>query len=294
MPVGQILFEYYGELMKVDHIRRSAVYIMSPHMHQDRYEIYYLLSGSRDYLVRDGIYTVNKGEMILIPAGELHKSLESDRPEHERIVIEFDRRFIETDLLSVGLPLFDVFQTDHYVLHLPDGLRQRAEHLLFDIIRELRDEPEGYEAMIRTSLIQLLILIYRCHDRRACQQEALLPGRKAWIAGITRYIHDHYAEPLTLPDLARQFAVSSYYLSRCFHQETGMHLPDYINLVRVKEAKQRLLAGQTQIAAIALAVGYTNVTHFGRVFHKVHGVSPSELKRTIRLSRGKSALKHNG
>lgn len=286
MPLGQVLFEHYSEWLKIDHIRRSAAYIMTPHMHHDRYEIYYLLSGARDYLVRDNIYSVQKGEMILIPAGELHKSLDSERPDHERIVIEFDRRLIDGLIGQQDLPLLDVFKIDQYVLHMTDTAQRQTERLLFDIIRELRGEAPGYLAMVQASLLQLLILIYRCDDRHSSQSGAPLPGRKAWIVSITHYIHNHYADPLTLSGLARQFAVSPYYLSRCFSQETGLHLPDYINLIRVKEAKQRLLQGQTRIADIALAVGFTNVTHFGRVFRKIHGVSPSELKRTIRVSRG--------
>ncbi len=288
MPLGQVLFEHYSEWIKVDHIRRSTVYVMTPHMHHDRYEIYYLLAGARDYLVRDNIYSVQKGEMILIPAGELHKSLDSNRPEHERIVIEFDRRLIDDLLAQQDLPLLDVFQIDRYVLHLPDCDRRQAERLLFSIMRELRAEAPGFLAMVRTSLLQLLILIYRCADRRPGVAGAPLAGRQAWIAGIARYIHDHYADPLTLSALAKQFAVSPYYLSRCFSQETGMHLPDYVNLIRVKEAKQRLVQGGSRISGIALAVGFTNVTHFGRVFKKIHGISPSELKRTIRVSRGVS------
>lgn len=281
MNTGQVIvFSYQGDDIKVDQVRRTAAYAMAPHMHHDRFELYYLLSGAREYLVRDSIYAVGRGEMILIPAGELHKSLDSRRPEHERIVVEFAGRLIRRELDLIGLPLLEVFRSDQFVLHLSEPLRLRAEKLLFEIMRELREKQAGHLAMVRLCLVQLLLLIHRCPDRRAGQPDPPLQGRQAWITGITRYIHERYADPLTLTALAQRFAVSPCYLSRCFHQETGLHLPDYINLVRVKEAKLRLLEGQEKVTEIALSVGYGSVTHFGRVFRKINGLSPSQLKRS--------------
>ena len=289
MPLGQVLFEHYSEWLKVDHIRRSSIYMMSPHMHHDRFEIYYLLNGSRDYLVRDSIYTVKKGELMLLPAGELHKTLENSRPEHERIVIEFDQQLLENELTQTGLPLLDVFQTDHYVMALTDQQRIRVEKIMFELIHELREEGTGYMAVARYLIAQLLILLYRLPEQREDRHAVVDDSAYSWLAGITRYIHDHYDEDLSLTSLADTFAVSPWYLSRTFHKGTGMHLPDYVNLIRVKEAKQRLIDGQQRITDIALAVGYNNVTHFGRVFRKVYGQSPSDMRRVIRLSRGESS-----
>lgn len=289
MPFGQVLFEHYAEHIKVDHIRRSAVYVMSPHMHSDRYEIYYLLSGSRDYLIRDTIYSVSKGQLMLIPAGELHKTLESGRPEHERIVVEFDPSLIAEELDRLpDLPLMSVFRSRDFVVQLPADRRRQVEKLLFDLIRELREEAPGYQAMVRCSLLQLLIILYRGSDHRSSEDTLAQHGHQAWITSITRHIHDHYGAELSLTALARQFTVSPYYLSRCFKKETGMNLPDYINLIRVKEAKHRLLQGESRITDIALSVGFSNITHFGRVFRKVYGVSPSDLRRSIRISHGEN------
>jgi AraC-like DNA-binding protein len=93
------------------------------------------------------------------------------------------------------------------------------------------------------------------------------------------YIHEHSAEPISLKDVARSVGVSKEYLARCFHQETGLTLVTYLNRYRISQAKARLEAGEQNLTAIALEIGFSSGPYFSRVFRQEVGVSPSQYRQ---------------
>jgi signal transduction histidine kinase/DNA-binding LacI/PurR family transcriptional regulator/AraC-like DNA-binding protein len=87
------------------------------------------------------------------------------------------------------------------------------------------------------------------------------------------YIHKHYAEPFSRRDMARQLGLSERYLTRCFHKEMSVTPVEYLNRYRLKQAKVMLGTG-ANVTETALAVGFSSVSYFTRLFEKEVGVSP--------------------
>jgi DNA-binding response OmpR family regulator len=109
---------------------------------------------------------------------------------------------------------------------------------------------------------------------RKLGNEAQFLARKAMA-----YLHEHYAEEISRENIARHVGVSEDYLTRCFHQETGVTLTVYLNRYRVKQAKELLASGRTKITEVALAVGFSNSKYFDRVFRQEIGMSPKEYRQ---------------
>jgi AraC-like DNA-binding protein len=93
------------------------------------------------------------------------------------------------------------------------------------------------------------------------------------VRQVMAFIHEHYAEAVTLDELTRCVCLSERHLNRCFQHEVGMTAMTYLNRYRVRQAKFLLEQGKP-ILQVALAVGYTNSNYFGRVFRQEVGVSP--------------------
>jgi len=89
------------------------------------------------------------------------------------------------------------------------------------------------------------------------------------------YIHRHFAEQITRSDLARHVAVNERYLTHCFQQELNVSPVSYLNRYRVRQAKGLLEKGSRSITEVALAIGFTDISYFGRVFRQEVGISPS-------------------
>ncbi|MFC5451310.1 response regulator transcription factor [Paenibacillus aestuarii] len=98
------------------------------------------------------------------------------------------------------------------------------------------------------------------------------------IDEVRHYIERTYAEPITLESVAGQFFVSKEHLSRTFKQEVGSTVMDYIITMRVEKAKQLLQNPATSIKSAAEAVGYADLTYFHRIFKKVTGLTPGQIR----------------
>jgi signal transduction histidine kinase/DNA-binding LacI/PurR family transcriptional regulator/AraC-like DNA-binding protein/ActR/RegA family two-component response regulator len=93
------------------------------------------------------------------------------------------------------------------------------------------------------------------------------------------YIHEHYTEPITREQIARYVSVHENYLTNCFHQVLGISLMTYLNRYRINQARVLLEASESNITEVALAVGFSDASYFGRMFQREVGISPSGYRR---------------
>ena len=95
---------------------------------------------------------------------------------------------------------------------------------------------------------------------------------------VCSYVQEHYADQaLNISYLAEVFHRNPQTISRLFRAQKGQGLLDYISMVRVEQAKNRMKTSEDSLEKIASAVGFTNVRTFRRAFVKQYGVLPSEM-----------------
>ncbi len=86
-------------------------------------------------------------------------------------------------------------------------------------------------------------------------------------------------QPLSLNGIADTLGVHPSYLSRTFKKALGMTLTDYINKLRIEEAKYMLDSSNASVSKIALSVGYTDTHYFSKVFTKLEHVTPHDYRK---------------
>lgn len=94
------------------------------------------------------------------------------------------------------------------------------------------------------------------------------------------YIHEHYADPITRDEIADHLGVSKDYLTRCFHEESGLSFITYLRRYRLNRAKDLLADRGKNITEIAMAVGFSDSNYFARAFRQETGISPSAYRRS--------------
>ena len=99
------------------------------------------------------------------------------------------------------------------------------------------------------------------------------------IFEIVKYVDSHYADDLTLQNIAERFFLSREYISRKFKQQFQENLSDYIERIRMDKAKLLLMNPQYRIVQIADLVGYKDEKYFSKVFKKQEGISPNEYRK---------------
>lgn len=94
----------------------------------------------------------------------------------------------------------------------------------------------------------------------------------------TAYIEEHYAQKLTLQEVADKCYVSQWHLSKLINKYTGNTFYELLNNVRIEKAKALLNDPKLKIGDIVDMVGYSDAAHFSRVFKRIVGVSANEYR----------------
>lgn len=101
------------------------------------------------------------------------------------------------------------------------------------------------------------------------------------IRRINSYIQNHIYGKVTVDDIAVYTGKSLSYLCREFKAETGKTMRDYINEVKVEEAKRLLAYSDKEIVGIAIELGYTSQAYFTTVFKNKTGMTPAQYRKMV-------------
>lgn len=101
------------------------------------------------------------------------------------------------------------------------------------------------------------------------------------------YLRTHYAEKMTLEEIARSVYLSPSYFSRVFKQEQGCTFREYLTAYRLEKGKSLLLDKGLRIADISVMVGFEDQSYFTKVFRRLVGMSPNKYREANgRLRQG--------
>lgn len=113
------------------------------------------------------------------------------------------------------------------------------------------------------------------------QEEIAEPGEAGnfVVKAAMQYIREHYAEHISLSEVADSVYVSPWHLSKLINGCLGQSFFDIVNGLRIQRAKELLPDPALKVHEIALQVGYGDVAHFSKNFKKAVGVSPMEFRQ---------------
>ncbi|HBN05750.1 MAG TPA: hypothetical protein DD434_08175 [Bacteroidales bacterium] len=104
---------------------------------------------------------------------------------------------------------------------------------------------------------------------------------KTIISDAKLYIQQNKYISISLVDVAEDLHVSKSYLSATFKQETGENITNYINDIKLKEAKKLLLKTDSTINEISEKLGYNTPKYFIERFSKSTGITPAKYRNLL-------------
>ena len=136
-------------------------------------------------------------------------------------------------------------------------------------------KPVNYEEF-GTCIDNLKISLF---EQRVSAEDQPQKQEERTITGITRYLHEHLAEEMSLAVLSEEFHLNAQYISQLFKNEIGVNFLAYLTNIRMEKAKKLLLSTSLSVAEIAEQSGYGDYRVFTKVFKKNEGITPSQYRR---------------
>ena len=231
----------------------------------DCHSVSFVERGSFVLTARKRESRLEAGMLLVFGPGEAYRCRHQERcPSDVCLSVGYEPEFAE-EAMYVGAPAqpgFRVRTSDNRLAYLK---------LLLD-----RVAPEPDAKLQAESLAgEILAAAWSTGDQPRLRFRA---GQLAWYADRVRaacqLLQQEYADDHSLTSLAGRFGMSPFHFARVFRELAGVPPHRYLIGVRLSEAARRLLDGAS-VTDSCFASGFSHLSHFGRLFQRRFGVTPS-------------------
>ncbi|WP_309121485.1 AraC family transcriptional regulator [Paenibacillus sp.] len=250
-------------------------------------EIGLCVSGGGWFYFGEKRYRAEPGDIFVVNNQELHIAQSDEAEPSTYIFLNFDPNYLLAEDVKLLLPF--AYSPDRFRNRIPgdDPLAGRLAPLIRTVWEELRDRREGYGSMVKSALLQLSVLLLRRESEPVAQaQWRQLVRDFAKIRPVLSFLEERFRDPLDLRSVAErlELGVSASRLSHAFKDATGKTFKDYLQQLRLNEAKRLLMTTEQDVLDVCFASGFQSAATFYRAFQAEAGMPPSVYRERHRVS----------
>ena len=265
----------YGGLI-VEHIKSDASNDTRQIHTHNYHELYFLLSGARQYFIEHTIHNVEPGDLVIVPKNQLHCTAKYLTSGYDRYLIYCSDEFIKPVRDLTPDSEFDkIFNSG--CISFPASKSEKIKSLIISMEHEL-NANDSYSRIIAAGKLNEIISYTLRHGSPKLSKSEKTAIR---IQKVARYISENYSESITLNDAAQMAYMDSSYFSRQFKNLTGAGFIEYLTEIRIKEAIQLLDNTALSVNQIAEQCGFSSANYFRDVFRKHYKISPLEYRKKV-------------
>ncbi len=225
-------------------------------------------SGSGTLVLDDKEYQVGEGQGIFLLPGVTHEY------------------YPDTDEWLVDWVALTGQGTAEFLKSIAGMTRSGAYHVanagpLQEVIMEMAATGQTLDPLRNLDLSALAYtFLIRLHQQVSASANTGLVPRYGRLKPVLNYIDAHYAEAITLKDLANLLSVTPQHLCTLFRKTMNTRIFEYINLVRIKKSKEYLLDQPgLPIRDVAHANGFEDVSYFCYIFKRIEKSTPGDFRK---------------
>jgi AraC-like DNA-binding protein len=265
-------------------INRQSELVFRWH-HHDYWEIFGVVAGGGQMLIGDCHRLLQPGEVYVVGPRLPHAFFALAEQGSAQFSGDFFVFAIDLDALA---PLCNADALDAWRQAGCGGLcyRGQAAEDVLDLFRQSEKQSGLMRSITALQAIEQL-MNSPCPERLTRLQfpDGISENDTDRVQNILKYLHDHFAESLRLPDLAGRVGISEKTLSRIFKQSTGQTVITYLNRLRVFAACQQLVGADQPVTQIAFDCGFGSLPTFNRMFSRYEGMTPMEYRKEREIRR---------
>lgn len=246
-------------------------------------ELFYMESGEIEYHTPKGDFLFPEGSGGMLNSNVLHMTRpRAEEKENIQLLHIFDPSLIGGEHGSrieqtYVMPVTAASQLEMIALY-PDNEAQA------DVLRMIRESflldknKFGYEVRLREVLSEIWLHLFEL-ARPILEQKEKQDKVTDTIKSMMIYVHEHYAEKLSVSELADSVFLSERECFRLFRDCLHMTPMEYVRSYRLQMACQMLANGQEPVTQIGQACGLGSSSFFGKTFREYVGCTPTQYRQ---------------
>lgn len=256
------------------------------HWHPE-FEIATAESNTVDFQVGQKHFMLEAGDSIFVNGNILHgiRQLSSDKPDSLPNIV-FSGTIIASETSAIYQkyirPIADCNSLPFIVLRRENSWHKEVNGLVKDIYRQLSKCNDCYEMAVQRNLSYIFEYLVRHFDELPKTESTRIQiNAQIRIQRMLAYIYAHYAEAVTLDDIAEAASISRSEASRCFNAYIGCTPIEALIQYRLQTAYRLLHDTSLTLQEISHVCGFNSTSYFSRRFKQFYGYAPGQ-KRNLR------------
>lgn len=238
-------------------------------------ELFYCLSGTGRFAIKNNIIPLAANDMILVPPHIDHT---------EYSILEDPMEYIVIGIGNLDLPLED--EADYIFLQC-NTIKKDVIPLLHLLVQQGRENSSCCSQVCKNLLDALLMQIFhillplqtqKAYTVAADLTAAQIQCATKECAAVYRYINEHFKDEITLDLLSELSHINKYYLSHSFKTIYGVSPIRYLLGRRIEESKYLLANTNHSLIQIAEMTGFSSSSYFSQSFRRITNQTPSQYR----------------
>lgn len=251
----------------------------------DFWEMVYVDKGEAVIKAKSREFTLRQGEAVFHRPNEFHAVSANGKVAPNVFIITFvctskAMHFFKGRQLAIPTPLRSYIT--NIISEAEDCFHLARNNPYLTALVPKADAPAGGEQLIKLNLEMLLIALLR-FDISAKKTTIDHEIHDNLIRAVVELLHASVYGKITVEDICRKLSFSRSYISAKFKECCSMTMNEYINKIKIEEAKTLIREEKHSISEISAMLCYDNPHYFSKVFKRVTNMSPKEYKESVMI-----------
>ena len=248
------------------------------HWHNE-IELVYVVRGDLIYYINENSVHLKEGEGVLVNSGRMHFSTLGESEDCDYILVIFDTSIIKTSPAMAEKYVYPLtFNYANDAIKFTEDIPWEQECL--ELIRQIYEstKPGRDNNVIRANIYvnQFWDLLYKNSINKMNQYRTNLKTEP--LKNMITFIQSHYAEKITLDDIAKAGMVSKSKCNTLFHETLRLTPMNYLTHHRIRSSLRHLSDNKMSITDVAFQNGFNSASYYTETFGKIMNMSPKEYR----------------
>lgn len=236
----------------------------------DEYQLCYITEGEGVYENQSGRYKINPGSLLITKPGDWHRYKPKKSVGWKEHYVGFKGPFASSMFLQPW------FRKQKSVIDI--GIREEIIDTYYKIFEYVRKEKPGYQQVAAGMVMKLLGFIVSIDKQKGFSGKRV----EQIIQKACFMIRENVESDIDFKNFADCHNIGYSYFRKMFKKYTGVPPVQYHLELKLLRAKELLLFSDKIIKEISYELGFQSIYYFSRIFKEKVGVSPSEIRKSVK------------